>query len=237
VNVDDIWDLVLPRFREAINWDWNTNSDAFCTMLDVSIGTIAGWLVNERPPVGVRLVSLWYILDMMEIPSAELEAVPPKSKYVGQLLAASLISMDEALALFNVKSASTVLLILRGQPSSKSPYTVALRKRFDARLTEFKELVQKLTPAKPAPNSQVNVSRGPAPDLPVPDLIGRLVQPAVTLATLAGAAAPLARYLVASDSLTNQRNEFRDLVGQEVLFGLVNDFVALQSERAHRARK
>ena len=227
----EIWPSVLERLRTHVAGQWDI--EGFSATIGVAPQTLGEWLANVSPPVGERLIRLWHFLAAVGYDSPELNRVEPFNRYLGQLLAMSVITMNDVQELLNVKNAQTALQILRGsKPMHPLVNLAELKQEYDsvlsAKLAELparnkgqpkQRQAQPARTEKPsASSSQVVTSKGSVY--------------ALDAATMLSGALPLCRWLNSDSCTPEERSRFRDLMGSEALFELSNTTGSLCSERA-----
>lgn len=267
VDADSIWSAVLPRLRQYLaDSGWNLDFIIANTKVAyfrkeggqqvkrieaATVGTIGGWLVNDSPPVGVRLIKLWHLLDALGYESPELYHLNPANIYYGQLVAYGIMDLDEFCndVLDGTKSQNG-LKVLRGQePMAPKLGLKELKELYDEVLAEK---VAALPLIKPSTTPEVVTAPVTVPaevtveasaqaepqamstvEAMVPQVLFAM-DPGLALAVLAGAALPLARHLLSDDFTKEQRSEWRKLAGTETVFALSNAFGGLCGETARR---
>lgn len=255
IRAETIWPRVHPRLQQYLVQTWiNTQAwdiERICKVADATPGTVGDWLVGTQPPTGIRLLSLWHFLKASGIPSPEIDDLPPYNRYLGELLALKVITMEDARTILDVGNDNTVLAHLRGQQASRPLYSLPqLREEYDKHLQQARQALPKVDDGqKSTPTAKPDTPKGP--EQMAPAQAGATIEVAATslhpqgltadqpvfLAMLLNAALPLARH-IASDAVTvEKRTEFRGLIGQENLFELLNTITALQSERARINRR
>lgn len=227
VSPDQLWSAVAPRLRERVDAGLPTWYIAkFC---GATVGTVTDWLTTSKAN-GERLLRLWHILAIAGSPSPELEEIPELNRYLSELFALRVISGAEAeeIAGISAVDSSYVYGTLRGTPVQHPKFSVhELRELYDAQLHDAKQAIVDTIAAFPASSA-----KAVAPVVSSPDVRLTGDDYKVTLASLLGAALPLATYLVSDNATPGERSSFRDLVGAETLFELTNTLSALSSERA-----
>lgn len=248
IEPEEIWTEVLPRLREFIAQTGNVK--LVCELTDATPGTVGEWLTEVRPPTGVRLLTVWHLLNVYGPLLPSMDGLEPLNRYLGQLLAFQVMTMEEVCEVLNVKNAQTVFRILRGQKPMQAHYTLSqLRELYDDQLRrELADLPRRKRPAKvvaaasePAPPAvEKQIPDAPASTSPPAsltlDLSGIGSDPPLMLAMLLGAALPLARHLNQPED-PGERNRYRKLVGLDGLEEQLNELIALKSERARKNRR
>lgn len=231
MEVPNLWERIQPRLQEQLRQGLGVQQvAAFCKVGD---HTVRDWELNRHPPQGARLARLWCLLDFFGSESPELQGMPQFNRLLVELFSFEVIDLEEACEIANTKHTQNVFKIMRGQPASHPRLTVdellelygsaledAKRRLGSPQVREPESPPYKATDETPEP-SQDNL----ALELPHGD-------PKLVLATLLGAALPLARHLDSKQTPAQERAAFRDLVGQENLFHLSNLLNSLCSERA-----
>lgn len=137
MDTTQFWSMVLTRLRLYIGQTWNVES--LVAVTEATPGTVGGWLANDKPAVGERLIKLWYFLAATGIESPELAEIPSYNRYLGELLTFQVINLSETAEILNVKNAQTVLGVLRGTPPLHPNYTEQdLRTSYDEQLQRAK---------------------------------------------------------------------------------------------------
>lgn len=258
MQIFDLWELVHPRLKEQVESGRLTEKGIviFC---DVHPSTVKGWLKNMRPAVGEKLCRLWFLMELAGSPSPEMQKLPKLNRILSELYAFGLIDLDDVHVYCGLKpnGSGGIHATLRGQPILAPLFSAEevekdYRERLDAKRAEvFKEFIKTdATPIEPEAVPQAEVSpeikpvvqqqestvvappSGEAATVELPATEGASV--ALTLASLLGASAPLAKYLLSETATVEEREAFRELVTPEVLFEIQNTLSALSSERVRR---
>lgn len=235
LQVQNLFERVQPRLVE---YHRNTNDLEFISEFVGAVPTsIMDWINNKQPCKGARLIRLWHFLDAAGFESPELEKIPPFNCYLGQLFAFGVITMDEVLQYAGVRNEQTGFQMMRGQPPMHPAMSLEdvqelhdeqleqVLTAFGRRLRKFDEpstVRQAATPEAPEVPA-VQVPTGPM------DATSGTVY---TLATLFGAALPLARHLNSDRCKPQDRALLRELMGEDGIFELSNILNALCGERA-----
>jgi hypothetical protein len=223
----DIWPRVLKRMRSYLGVSWDI--DGFSQTIGVTSSTVGDWISQTQPPNGERLIRLWHYLDLIGYKSPEIKELPPFNRYVGQLLALSVITMDEVIAIVGVRNSQTALHILRGTtPRHPTKSLQELEAEYDgvlkSKLAEqamgnlrTKSYSQPAPIRNKQPENFCNINSGDT---------------ALIASTLLSAALPTARLLNSDEYTPEERSRFRGLIGPETIFELSNIVNMLTGERA-----
>ena len=247
VESDELWRLVSPRLQEQVEAGTLTIEQiaAFCKASPL---TVKRWLSNKNPANGERLIRLWELLAFTGSNSPEMDKIPPLNRLLSQLYAFDVIALDEVqmYASYKTNHSGMIFNMFRGVPLMHPEVSI------EELITSYEEVLndRKLAwnptwdiPVKAPAVPAISVEDHPrlpespeplaAPEVAVPSLESLLVSdPKLALATLLGAAAPLATYLRSDAANAEERSAFRKLINTEVLFDLSNTLSALCSERA-----
>lgn len=239
MEVRNLFQTLQPRLKEYVCQ--TSDLQDICRFVGVVPRTVADWSNNRQPAKGVRLVRVWHFLAANGYESPELLGIPAFNRYVGELFAFSVISMKELHELAGVTSESASLRIMRGQPPMHPAMSLEdIKELYDERLQQLKqELKTKPTaadepsvapPTLPATTSESSaVFAPPQPSM----MVGASADSKVyTLATLLGAALPLARDLSSDRCKPEDRALLRELMGEDGVFDLSNILNVLCGERA-----
>lgn len=232
IHAPQVWEKIHPRLVAQKQQGIDLNEvAAFC---EVNLDTVQRWL-RGTPANGERLIRLWHLLALLGSDSPELRKLPAFNRYLAELLAFGVVSLDEACQIAGIKNTQSLFKITRGQPPMHPSFNLGeLKQLYAPRLQYAKDQVQGGGAVSQPAEPPETVAPSGSPAMPsVPDL-RQIVQHdnKLVLATLLGAALPLARYLDSPASSAQERSAFRDLVGQENLFDLSNLLNNLCSERA-----
>lgn len=228
---DAIWEKVRPRlwlylFQKQDPYIVQEYVDG------VTPDTIGRWLVNVQPPNGYRLIMLWHLLHALGIESEELNELPPYNRFLGELLTFGALrnNLETIMDIVGVKNSQTLFQILRGQKPMHPRYTLEqLREKYAARIQgELKGQIHSYRF-----NADLADTAAHAREVNYNPGFNALVQ----LASLLSGALPLMRYANSDNITPGERSMFRELVGQETLFGVGLEINSLQSERARSHRK
>jgi hypothetical protein len=241
MEVKDLFKVVQPRLSEYRRT--HGNLQPVCIFVEAVPSTVMAWAANDRPAQGARLLRLWHLLAAAGYESPEMKTLPPISRYLSELFAYSCINMEEAMQLAGVKNEQSALLIMRGSPPMNPAMPLdELAELYQEQLETAKVALLATLPGAPeAPPSQLTAMPTPQPAVVEPASPPALPGVPVgvtsdskvyTLATLLGAALPLARGLNSDRSKPADRALLRELMGETGVFELSNILDALCGERA-----
>lgn len=195
--------------------------------------TVKRWVTGKNPARGENEIRLWHLLLAAGYEFSDLR-IDEFNFYLSELLAYSIITMEEAMQVAGVKNSQTALQIMRGQPPMHPAVTLAeLREQYNDRLQEAKCSLQQelrvfdtsVLPSLPTASAE-ELAEAPAFDVLVP-----------VLAAMVEGMTPLAEQALESWTPA-QRSRLRELAGEK-LFELANNMhnlsqilSALNSERA-----
>jgi len=237
LQVQNLFERVQPRLVE---YHRTTNDLEFISEFVGAVPTsILDWINNKQPCKGARLIRLWHFLDAAGFETPELEKIPPFNCYLGQLFAFGVITMDEVLQYAGVRNEQTGFQIMRGQPPmhpamSYEDIQELHDEQLEQVLTAFGQRLRKsdepsaVRQVAEAASQEPEVSAVHESTVPIAPTSGTVY----TLATLLGAALPLARHLNSDRCKSSDRALLRELMGEDGVFELSNILSALCSERA-----
>ena len=247
VESDELWGLVSPRLKEQVEAGTLTIEQiaAFCKAAPL---TVKRWLSNKNPANGDRLIRLWELLAFTGSNSPEMDRIPPLNRLLSQLYAFDVIALDEVqmYASYKTNHSGMIFNMFRGVPLMHPEVSIEeLISSYEEVLNDRKMAwnptwdIPVKTPEVPAisvedhPRLPESPEPLAAPGVAAPSLDSLLTSdPKLALATLLGAAAPLATYLRSDAAKAEERSAFRELITTDVLFDLSNTLSALCSERA-----
>lgn len=220
--IEDLWVRVHPRLVRAYRGGLEIEDIArFCSSSSL---TVNRWITKEHPSAGLRLIKLWHLLSLVE-DSPEMDRLEPLNRYVSELVGFSVIVMTEACDILGQKNPQSALYALRGQSVMHPRLTLdEVQSLYEEKLDQAKKTwSQKLVSLKRQDQSYIDT-----------ELWGTISErpPAMQLATILGAALPLARHLYSDKCSPEDRSYFRTLMGYESMFELSNLLNSLCSERA-----
>lgn len=248
-----LFGYVQPRLRDFV-----TKHDvaALCDFIGVVPGTIQTWAKGTHPAQGVNLIRLWHFMAAAEYDSPEMDTLHPYTRYVGELLAHSIITIDDAGELFGVKTIQSTHQHLRGMHQTAQPafQVDELKGLYDEQLQKEKQKLRDQLLGITGSEETETMVRGPSAPavMPEPLAIASEVAPVppndlqfarnkeagiMTLATLLSSALPLARNINSDNCTPADRSRLRDLLGEGGVFELSNILNALCSERARTDMK
>jgi len=223
ISSEDIWRVLRPRLRRFIADTGDIGLIKQYT--DCESATIGGWLA-ETMPLADKLIRVWHLLDALGYESPEMGALDALQRYLGRIYTFGVIDMERLRELLIVANQQDAIFFLRGRPSLRLGLKdlPELKQKHDARLNEIIAGLPKI--AEGQPDSQ------PAAEHAV--VVHEGMDKVLLLATLIGAALPLARDLVESGTPA-QRSALRKVTGSPTLptiFALSNYMGALCGESA-----
>jgi hypothetical protein len=227
--------LVIDRLRAA-----QLDTDLVASFTSAAPSTVGSWLAKGIPPKGEKLNALWHLLRHAGQPSPEFDEVPPFGKYLGELLAFGVISLEDAQVACGVAKPQAVLNVIRGDQRPLHPMDISeLKREYGDRLhTATLKLYASLNSAQGDPTPAIQ-ARAPVPDVPPAQPLsgagelGRLVQ----IGAHFGEALAYMRYLVSDECTAEDRAFVRQLLGEHGMFELSQLANRLCGERANTARK
>ncbi len=251
-KIDPLWPIIHAKLIDCYTKGLLT-AELIAEFTTASPSTVTGWIEKAQPANGERVIKLWHLMAACGLSSREFDEFPEYNRLVSELFGYGLIGMTEVRIAFGHQNASTAFHALRGHPVLRPGFTLEeLRKMYDELLNKAKaELRDKLAEivkrdvkpvlavdrapyvrkvAKATPVATVQPA--PAPSVPLMPTLSVTdgVSAGLALASLLGAALPLARHL--DDATPEERSAFRAFVGAEVLFDLSNLLNRLCGERA-----
>ncbi|MFZ1300996.1 MAG: hypothetical protein WAQ27_00215 [Candidatus Microsaccharimonas sp.] len=255
MEVKNLWGIVSPRLRTQVQ-EGLVSPERIAEFCKAAPGTVRSWIKGEHPAKGEKLIRLWHLLAIGGS-APELQRLPEFNRLVSELFAFDVINITEAQLLCGLNSdhVSNAYATLRGQDVMR-PYLDVhdIRREYDERLRAAKQsfgasvapepvepIREKTYEAPPDPTPVVSeepppaatpavVAPAPAPVSVSPSLFQ--TDPKLILASLLGAAAPIAKQLNSDAITAEERSQFRELIGAEVLFELSTTLNALCSERS-----
>src|SRR5688572_6976116 len=90
---DFLWQALQPRLEEYFRRTGDTQLVG--VFVGASSDTVMRWVSNEQSPGGERLIKLWHYLSAVGMKSFELEDLDAFNRYVGELYAFEVLTMDE----------------------------------------------------------------------------------------------------------------------------------------------
>lgn len=206
-----------------------------CDFVGAARKSVRRWVAGSHTAKGVYELRLWYFL---EAAGYDVPLVDEFNRYVAQLLAHSIITMDEARQYCGVLSDQTAFHILRGQTPMHPAVTLSeLQELHDDELqASVASLAGKLQSAIVA---EADESVEQLTDTPPADAISRVARTSVLVTVLADqlkAVLPLTEIAI-KDWSAEERSTLRELVGDESMFVLSNNLNALCSERARNQQR
>lgn len=242
METNELWELLFPRLTTALSNGLSLQSVA--TFCRVSLDNVRRWKRDKTKPAGESAIRLMYLLREFGVPSPEIESFNPYARLLGELLSFDVIDAREAQEITGQSGSalSQVYLTMRGSNVMHPKLTIdELDDLYGEELrTRRKQIVGSLVsdsldrPGDPDPVEQPLPRPAPLPTVKAAELpLTVTYEPdlSLTLASLLGASAPLAKQLNESGT-AESRSHFRDLIGAENLFELSNTLNALCSERA-----
>lgn len=216
--------LLVDRLRQA-----HLDTDVVAKFVGVNRGTVGRWL-SEAPPRGEPLNKLWHLLALVT-DSPELNEVPAFGRYLGQLMAFSQVTLQEAEEICGLQHTQGVLQAIRGERQLANPASTLedLQGQYDTQLqSAIQEMRAKLGEVASVATTE-HPARTPTPPPPAENEAFLL-----DLAARLGAIAPLVQYALSDKITDEERNILRHLLGTEATFNLANGINRLCSTRAFR---
>ena len=238
MEVQGLWEAVLPRLQHSIASGLKV--EAIAEHCHVSVETVHGWIENKHPAKGERMIRLWHLMNLIGHPSPELDGVKPYQRLVSELVGLDVIGVLRACEIFNTTpdKPSHVYHILRGAEVLKPRYTyVEVDAMYSEELQQMRQIIRENLAFEPVELPQPDPVEHIQQDVSSPVTVPLTDNPKFMLASLIGAMLPLARALESDRFTPQDRSDFRELVGSEVLFEVTNLFASLSSERARKATK
>jgi hypothetical protein len=202
----------------------------------VASSTVKDWISNSHPARGERLLRLWHLLALRGSESPELQKLPALNRYLGELLAFGLVSIEEAGEMAGVKNSQTLHKVLRGQVPVHPKTTVRqLRARYDEQLRKARAAMADPYPGMPisaAPPKQSELEPSPSEFTNGSNLL------LVSAAASFNQTLTYARYFASDTCTPEERSMLRalmdrpDAVYQESMAELARLTTSLCSERA-----
>jgi hypothetical protein len=259
MQIVDLWKRLLPRLREQVS-NGSLTIVGIAEFCNVGTKAVEGWIAEKRDVTGERLIRLWFLLALSGSASPEIDKMPRLNATLAELYAFNVISIDEVQLYSGLKAVSggNIYQTLRGMPLMNPQVTVdELETDFGQKLAQAKQLIKEtlikeVLPQEVPPVEPSEVTPAPSvepldaatsetapldetPQAPVAPTVEHLPYSSdakLSLASLLGAAAPLAKHLNSKAVTAEERSAFRELISTEVLFDLSNTLNALCSERA-----
>lgn len=248
-----LFGLLQPRLQTYVA---NNDVAVLCDFIDVVPTTIQTWAKGTHPAQGVNLIRLWHFMAAVGFDSPELDSLNPYTRYVGELLAYSIIPIDEASQLFGVRTVQSTHQHLRGMHQIARPAfgLDELMALYDEQMQKEKQKLREQLSDIPGLQETDTMVRGPSASAAVPEPLVSKTSTAhvppnelqfarnkdagiMTLATLLSSALPLARDINSDNCTAADRSRLRDLLGEGGVFELSNILNALCSERARTDMK
>lgn len=235
--------------------DFVTRSEPhiLCEFIGVVPSTVHAWAKGKHPAQGVNLIRLWHFLAAAGYDSPEMEKLHPYTKYAGELLAYSIVTIGEVGQIFGVKKVQSTHQHLRGMHQTAHPAFELdeLKALYDEQLQKEKKKLREQLAGAEGSQEPETMARGPAHSteptttavsmgsVPPTDMLFARNKEAgiMTLATLLSSALPLARNINSDSCSPADRSRLRDLLGEGGVFELSNILNALCSERARTDMK
>jgi hypothetical protein len=229
VNYKELGDLLVARLRRTDLGDY-----VVAKFTDSANSTVDGWRRDKdpKPPRGERLNRLWHLLHFAGVDSPELQELPEFGRYLGELMAFSVISIEDARRICGGVGEKAVLDTIRGtgQPA-KPQYTVEqLKEKYGDSLQQKKEEWRTNVRVLPALSAS-KLTTQLQPTLPAP-AAAHVSNPFILdLAIRLSALLPLLNYANSDVVSPKERDQLRQLLGQDGMFAIATAFQALNSER------
>lgn len=224
-----------------------------CEFAGVTVGTIEGWAIGRHPANGENLLRLWHFLAAAGYPSPEMKKLDPYAFYVSQLLAYSIINLEEAGQILGVKTVQSTHKQLRGEHKPAVPTfgLEELKVMYDEHLQKAKMKLKEQLAEVEGSQESPTMARGPSQGSsqherpsssesrqePVVSFVGGKDTLMLELATALSSALPLARYMNSDRCTPADRSYLRDLMGDGGMFEISNILNSLCSERARTDMK
>ncbi|HTE57808.1 MAG TPA: hypothetical protein VK694_03605 [Verrucomicrobiae bacterium] len=230
--------LVVQRLRHA-----KLDDDLVAEFVGVTTATIDTWLRKNIVPRGQQINRLWHLLALAGVDSPELKRVSAYGRYLGELMAYDLVSLEAAQHSCKLLNEQGVLHIIRGEqsPPTRPRDTLEdLRVVYGDDLEKAKRVwKEKLgLDDQEADPVQADVEELPAVlPTPVPALLHMSADPGkhdrlLAIAQRFAAVTADARYLVSAGCTAEDRELVRELLGEDGMFNFSNLVNKLCSERA-----
>lgn len=218
-------------------WPPKGNKDAdkakapLADFIGIKTDSLRRWLTGRAKPIGLQLTRLALAMESVGYAVAELHEIHEESRMLTELLSFRIISMNDALALLELKRVQSALDVAHGKNRTTPEKLAKLAVLYLSRKTEIemarKNLAASLgTPQVLHTESQGHVKKSSA----VSET--ELQALALNIVTLKDLLAHVAR-----DSMPGQRRAFRELVGNQTMFEFTNAVIKLSSERAREIRE
>ncbi len=227
MQIQELFTRLQPDLEDFVR---QNGTQPVCEFVGAARSTVERWSVNSHPAQGQYAIRLWHFLLAGGYKPVD-QKIPEYNFYVSQLYAYSVVEMEEVMQMVGVKNTQTALQIMRGQPPMHPGLSLEeLKELYDESLMRKIEQLRKRLPVNHMTSDVV------LPELPVPTEKVEALSPALDATVTA-----LAHQLMAVLSLTElaldlwtpeQRSRLRELVGNNQMFRLANEFNALCSERA-----
>lgn len=253
MEVQGLWEIVLPRLRDQVERG-TVEVEQLAVFCKAAPVTIRSWLKGDHPAKGEKLLRLWHILSLGG-DAPEIDSLPEVNKFLSRLYAFGILDIQEVQLYAGMDSAhvGNVYKALRGQPLMRRPIEAAeLYAMYEEQLLSAIAAIRPTAPA--AQNTTDDIPETAAtptravqqPPREIPEEIPETettaiiasatsllsTDPKLLLASLLGASAPIAKVLLSNATTAEERSNFREIIGTEVLFELSNTLNALCSERA-----
>ena len=236
MDYQDLWPMLQRGLARQLSNGLSHASVAEVCQADVV--TVMRWGNKGMKARGQYFNALWHVLDMLDeqVKQETIKIVPPYQWVVGDLYAFGIIDLQTACELFGVKNPQAAFRCLRGQEPMHPAFTIEelLEAYGEQRNARREEIRSELKPQSPVPEVPVTKDVPAAKSTSEPTRATIALSPPQTLASLLGAALPLARYLESDECTPEVRSKFRSLLGAENLFDLSNLLNALCSERSRK---
>lgn len=223
IKSEQLWPLVQPRLRSYLGRTWDfglvTNTTGTTT------STVTGWLADQVPPSGERLIKLWHLLEALGLESPELAELPGFNRYCGELLTFGVITMKELQEICELANSQSALLMLRGKPPMRPQLTVE-------ELYELHDETLQVRRADLFDSSGPDSGQETSDDTSAMSVSIQGGDVVVFTASMLGTVLPLVRHLDSDQATPADRSRLRALVGNDDMFDLSNILNHLCSERA-----
>lgn len=229
--------LVIQRLRHA-----KLDDDLVAEFVGVTPLTVDTWLRKGTVPRGQQINRLWHLLALAGQDSPELKRVSAYGRYLGELMAYDIVSLEAAQKSCKLVNEQGVLHIIRGEqsaPTQPRDTLEELRVAYGDDLDKAKRVWRERLGLNDSVDSPEADVEGLSVFLPVPTPVvpSASADPGkhdrlLAIAQRIAAVTADARYLASDKCTPEDRELVRELLGEDGMFNFSNLVNKLCSERA-----